>query len=871
MLTLRLAVLAVAVMSVAYVAMASGEYISAQEGGTTTPGSEEDRPTPTPTPGSSVGRSDSKQSLTLPTATPTPLPGASTGGSDIPRSPDPKGIPDISIAPPASSVAEGNSIYFKLTASSTLTYRIDLNVDVSETGDYLTGTIPNDIALAANSTVAWLILETDNDNVVENDGTVTAEVLDGAGYRVGSPSSADATVYDNDGAIPDISIAPPASGVTEGNSIYFKLTASSTLTYRIDLNVDVSETGDYLTGTIPNDIALAASSTVAWLILETENDNVVENDGTVTAEVLAGTGYTVGSPSSAEVPVFDDEPTTPQPPPPPSNNAPTISGGPSSVTYAENRTDSVGTYTATDVDGDDVTWTLGGNDSADFSIGESTGILTFDSSPDYEDPEDVGRNNVYNVTVIATDDGSPAMSSQRTVTVTVTNVGEAGRVTLGFSPSNLDVGTTITATHTDPDGSVTKRKWQWQSWDGTVWSNISNATGNMYTVMDNDRGKQLRVKVSYDDGHSTGKSAESPKTSTVPLTKPQGLRWSKNLIGDRGILLVWQAVTGDPNYEVEVSQGGSVVQTPQVKISGQSAEVTSLAPGKTYTFRVRAWTQPDALKFYSPWSDTVDRRAPTPTNIGHQEDHTAAYHVSAITAAPNLPAGVPDPAVIIRDSIDPAVTAWNNAASAIAGKNLKICEIVDPNNLNNPNNNPDCVASNHDRGIVTVRTVGVNSGSYNEACGNSIACVDPATTPSAAGPGPHLSHTALIIEEPAWQARCPTAGGGGDVGPIGNTKTSACKQERFYWTNVSTDNGTRVIDPATNARVGYYAYINAVMVHEFGHTLGLPDFYGPMGQAAGLNGLRANMDDPYKHQTPTSQDIAQLRAIYAVHESNDHH
>ena len=51
------------------------------------------------------------------------------------------------------------------------------------------------------------------------------------------------------------------------------------------------------------------------------------------------------------------------------------------------------------------------------------------------------------------------------------------------------------------------------------------------------------------------------------------------------------------------------------------------------------------------------------------------------------------------------------------------------------------------------------------------------------------------------------------------------------------------------------------MIHEFGHTSGLPDFYAD--NTTGLRGLPAIMDDFHAN-------IAQLRAIYAVHDSASH-
>ena len=58
------------------------------------------------------------------------------------------------------------------------------------------------------------------------------------------------------------------------------------------------------------------------------------------------------------------------------------------------------------------------------------------------------------------------------------------------------------------------------------------------------------------------------------------------------------------------------------------------------------------------------------------------------------------------------------------------------------------------------------------------------------------------------------------------------------------------------------------MMHEFGHTFGLPDFY--TDTTTGLKGLAAVMDDPYANKTPTAEDIEQLKAIYALHDSSPH-
>ncbi len=98
----------------------------------------------------------------------------------------------------------------------------------------------------------------------------------------------------------------------------------------------------------------------------------------------------------------------------------TISGI-SSTDYAENGTAAVATYAATGgIQGATITWSLSGDDSDDFSI-SSAGVLTFSSSPDYENPADADTDNAYEMTIQASDGTNQGTLG---VTVTVTDVNE---------------------------------------------------------------------------------------------------------------------------------------------------------------------------------------------------------------------------------------------------------------------------------------------------------------------------------------------------------------------------------------------------------------------------------------------------------------
>ena len=98
------------------------------------------------------------------------------------------------------------------------------------------------------------------------------------------------------------------------------------------------------------------------------------------------------------------------------NEAPDISGS-DSIVFQENGTNSLAAYRATDQENGTISWNLSGTDSNAFTISD-TGILAFANPPDYEQPTDSNRNNVYQVIVEATDPEANTALVQVTVTVT---------------------------------------------------------------------------------------------------------------------------------------------------------------------------------------------------------------------------------------------------------------------------------------------------------------------------------------------------------------------------------------------------------------------------------------------------------------------
>ena len=208
------------------------------------------------------------------------------------------------------------------------------------------------------------------------------------------------------------------------------------------------------------------------------------------------------------------------------NEAPRIVTGTAGAAFLEGRlaTELLGYYRAEDPDASTtLTWSLEGDDANFFTItkiinadGETEGELRFRVSPNYEMPEDASRDNMYKVTVRVSD-GS--LSDTWVSTFSVTNLDEPGTVRI---TGTLSGGSTLTASVTDIDGTVSPLTWQWARGGSATGSfaDISGETSADYTTVADDVGQYLRATASYADPESSPASPE--KTASEVTSGPIG-------------------------------------------------------------------------------------------------------------------------------------------------------------------------------------------------------------------------------------------------------------------------------------------------------------------------------------------------------------
>ncbi len=243
--------------------------------------------------------------------------------------PKPEPEPEVSIAAGA-GIDEGSGATFTVTADPAPAAPLAVTVEITQAGDY--GVTPGSRTVTVPTAgSATLTVATANDSTDEADGAITATIGASIGYTVSTTSgSATVAVSDDDPALPppaapEVSIAAGA-GVTEGGDAVFTVTSDPVPSEALDVTVAVTAAGDFGVSPGSHTITIPTSGS-ATLTVATTGDSSDEADGSVTATVSAGSGYTVSTTAGAATVAIadDDNPPPPPPPPPPPASKPSIS------------------------------------------------------------------------------------------------------------------------------------------------------------------------------------------------------------------------------------------------------------------------------------------------------------------------------------------------------------------------------------------------------------------------------------------------------------------------------------------------------------------------------------------------------------------
>ena len=175
---------------------------------------------------------------------------------------------------------------------------------------------------------------------------------------------------------------------------------------------------------------------------------------------------------------------------------------------------------------------------------------------------------------------------------TISGVVQVGLVLTAGKGTIADANGTTKADNGDSGYAYT---YQWIRVDGGTETNISGATSSTYTPVDDDEGKKIKVRVSFQDDAGYSESRTSAATATVSDNDNATAQVTGVTVewGNARLVVNWTQVGNATGYKVQWKTGDQ-----GYNISGRQATVTSgsttshtirrLTNGTEYTVRVKA-------------------------------------------------------------------------------------------------------------------------------------------------------------------------------------------------------------------------------------------------------------------------------------------
>jgi hypothetical protein len=234
------------------------------------------------------------------------------------------------------------------------------------------------------------------------------------------------------------------------------------------------------------------------------------------------------------------------------------------------------TVTATDVDGDDVTFALAEGAPTGAAIDADTGVFTWTPTE--------AQSGTHTLTVVATDNGTPVAMSNFTFTITVNEANQAP-VLAEIPTQNATVGTELTFTAVGTDGDTPANTLVYSLDGAPAGATIDPETG-VFTWIPDAPGTAIFTVIVTDNGNPVMNTSQDVTVTVVAPNQAPVLDAINNQNGTVGAAVTFTAAATDPDGDdLTFTLDGDVPEGATIDPQTGEFSWTPTAAG-TFTFNV---------------------------------------------------------------------------------------------------------------------------------------------------------------------------------------------------------------------------------------------------------------------------------------------